>query len=122
MIKSRNLIVTRGAGFIDQILIRRLLQRDPRVVRVFNQSEPGLAAFKPEVDDDRCRFIAGNIRDKHRLTLAVNDIDIVVHTAAMKHVDISEYNPFEAVKTNAMTLQNLIDVGTYAGLYTIQSE
>ena len=110
MIADRNVLVTGGAGSVGWILIRRLLQRDPNVIRIFDQSEPGLAALKSELDDDRCRFLAGNVRDKDRLARAVDGIDIVVHTAAMKHVDISEYNPFEAVKTNVMGLQNLIDV------------
>ncbi|WP_267161063.1 polysaccharide biosynthesis protein [Halovenus salina] len=91
------------------MLVRRLLNRNPNVIRVFDQSEPGLAALKDELDDDRCRFLAGNIRDKDRLVRAVDDIDTVIHTAAMKHVDVCEYNPFEAVKTNVVGLQNLID-------------
>jgi len=110
MIADRNVLVTGGTGSVGRILIRRLLQRDPNVIRILDQSEPGLAALKPELDDGRCRFLVGNVRDKDRLARAVDGIDIVVHTAAMKHVDISEYNPFEAVKTNVMGLQNLIDV------------
>ena len=110
MISGKNILVTGGAGSIGRILIRRLLQQNPNVIRIFDQSEPGLAALKMELDDDRCRFLAGNIRDKDRLIRALDGIDIVIHTAAMKHVDVCEYNPFEAVKTNVMGLQNLIDV------------
>jgi len=116
MIANKNILVTGGAGSIGRILVRQLLQQDPDVVRIFDQSEPGLAAFKTELCDDRCRFLTGSIRDKNRLARAVDGIDIVVHTAAMKHVDISEYNPFEAVKTNVMGLQNLIDVSISAGV------
>ena len=86
------------------------------MIRVLDQSEPSLARLKAEVDDDRYRFLAGNIRDKDRLARAVDGIDVVIHTAAMKHVDISEYNPFEAVKTNVMGLQNLIDISIDAGV------
>jgi FlaA1/EpsC-like NDP-sugar epimerase len=110
MITGKNILVTGGAGSVGRVLVRRLLKEDPNVLRIFDQSEPGLAAFKSELDDSRCRFLAGNIRDKDRLARAVNGIDIVVHTAAMKHVDLSEYNPFEAVKTNVVGVQNLIDV------------
>ncbi|PSP68595.1 hypothetical protein BRC85_01765 [Halobacteriales archaeon QS_1_69_70] len=116
MIANKNILVTGGAGSIGRALVFRLLQKDPNVIRIFDQSEPGLAAFKAEVCDDRCRFLTGNIRDKNRLVRSVDGIDIVVHTAAMKHVDISEYNPFEAVKTNVMGLQNLIDVSIGAGV------
>jgi len=110
MIADKNVLVTGGAGSIGQILVRRLLQRDPNVIRILDQSEPGLAALKKTLNDGRCRFLAGNVRDKDRLRRAIDGIDVVVHTAAMKHVDISEYNPFEAVKTNVVGLQNLIDV------------
>lgn len=110
MIAGSNILVTGGAGSIGRILVDRLLQNDPNVIRVFDQSEPSLADLKAKLDDDRVRFLAGNVRDKDRLVRAMNGIDIVIHTAAMKHVDISEYNPFEAVKTNVMGLQHLIDV------------
>lgn len=109
MIDGKNILVTGGAGSVGTILTRRILKRDPNVVRIFDKSEPGLAALKKTLDDDRCRFLSGNIRDKDRLRRAVDDIDIVVHTAAMKHVDICEYNPFEAVQTNVVGLQNLIE-------------
>jgi FlaA1/EpsC-like NDP-sugar epimerase len=116
MIADRNVLITGGAGSVGRILIRRLLRRDPNVVRIFDQSEPGLAALKSELDDERCRFLAGNVRDKDRLKRAVDGIDIVIHSAAMKHVDVCEYNPFEAVKTNVMGLQNLIDVSIDANV------
>jgi len=109
MIEDNNILVTGGAGSVGTILVRRLLQRNPNTVRIFDQSEPGLAALKKTLDDDRCRFLAGNVRDKDRVERAVDGIDIVVHTAAMKHVDVCEYNPFEAVQTNIVGLQNLIE-------------
>jgi len=114
MITDKNVLVTGGTGSVGRILVRRLLEQEPNVIRVLDQSEPGLSAFKSAITDDRCRFLVGNIRDKDRLARAVDGIDIIVHTAAMKHVDISEYNPFEAVKTNVVGLQNLIDVSINA--------
>lgn len=116
MIKNKSVLITGGAGSVGGILTRRLLQHDPSVIRVLDQSEPGLAKLKTELDDSRCRFLAGNVRDKDRLARAVDGIDVVIHTAAMKHVNISEYNPFEAVKTNVMGLQNLIDASIDAGV------
>jgi len=116
MITDKNVLVTGGAGSVGQILVRRLLEQDPHVIRILDQSEPGLARFKSAIDNDRCRFLVGDVRDKDRLARAVDGIDIIVHTAAMKHVDISEYNPFEAVKTNVLGLQNLIDVSIDANV------
>jgi FlaA1/EpsC-like NDP-sugar epimerase len=116
MIADKNVLVTGGAGSVGTILIRRLLNQNPNVVRILDQSEPGLAALKKAIDDDRCRFLSGNVRDKDRLRRAVDGIDIVIHTAAMKHVDICEYNPFEAVQTNVVGLQNLIEASIDAGV------
>lgn len=109
MIEGRNVLITGGAGSVGRILTLRMLEEGARVVRIFDNHEPGLAAWKTDVDSDRCRFLLGDVRDKDRLDRAMEDIDIVVHTAAMKHVDISEYNPFEAVKTNVLGLQNVVD-------------
>lgn len=109
MISGQNVLLTGGAGSIGRSLIPRTLNRNPNVLRILDNNEPGLARLKSQFGDDRCRFLAGDVRDKDRLDRAIEDIDIVIHTAAMKHVDVCEYNPFEAVKTNALGLQNVVD-------------
>lgn len=109
MLTDRNVLVTGGAGSIGRALVSRFLSEEPNVVRIFDNSEPGLSDLKTKLNDDRCRYLLGDVRDKERLERAMQGIDIVVHTAAMKHVDISEYNPFEAVKTNVVGLQNVVD-------------
>jgi len=110
MIDGRSVLLTGGAGSVGRILIPRLLEEGPDVLRIFDNNEPGLASLKSEFgDDSRCRFLSGDVRDKDRLDRAMEGIDLVVHTAAMKHVDVCEYNPFEAVKTNTLGLQNVVD-------------
>lgn len=110
MIEGSKVLITGGAGSVGGLLSKHFLEKDPEVLRIFDNSEPSLAEIDKELGDDpRCRFLAGDIRDRDRLDRAVEDVDVVVHTAAMKHVDISEYNPFEAVKTNVVGLQNVID-------------
>lgn len=109
MIADNTILLTGGAGSVGRSLIPRLLDREPQTLRILDNSEPGLASLKSDIDDDRCRFFAGDVRDGDRLTRAMEGVDVVVHTAAMKHVDICEYNPFEAVKTNALGLQNVVD-------------
>ncbi len=108
-IQDQNVLITGGAGSVGRALISRMLAEGAGVVRIFDNNEPGLADLKTELGDDRCRYLVGDVRDRDRLARAMENIDIVVHTAAMKHVDISEYNPFEAVKTNVLGLQNVID-------------
>ncbi|MCU4974976.1 polysaccharide biosynthesis protein [Halobacteria archaeon AArc-m2/3/4] len=109
MISGKNILLTGGAGSVGRALVPKILEQDPAVLRVLDNNEPGLAKVRSSIDDDRCRYLAGDVRDKDRLARAMEDIDIVIHTAAMKHVDVCEYNPFEAVKTNALGLQNVVD-------------
>ncbi|OYR79706.1 capsule biosynthesis protein CapD [Halorubrum ezzemoulense] len=83
---------------------------------MFDNSEPGLSSLQAELDDQRCRFFAGDVRDDDRLSRAMIDVDTVFHTAGMKHVDLCEYNPFEAVKTNTLGLQNVVDAAINASV------
>lgn len=108
-VDGRRVLVTGGSGSVGRILVPAFLECDPAVVRILDNYEPGLSRLKSQLEDDRCRFLLGDVRDKERLERAMQDIDLVVHAAAMKHVDISEYNPFEAVKTNVIGLQNVVD-------------
>ena len=109
MLTGQNVLLTGGAGSVGRSLITRLLRTDLNVLRILDNNESGLASLQTRLDDDRCRYLSGDVRDKDRLARAMEDIDIVIHTAAMKHVDICEYNPFEAVKTNSLGLQNVVD-------------
>lgn len=116
MINGNTVLLTGGAGSVGRSLVPRLLDQDPQTLRILDNSEPGLASLKSEISDDRCRFFAGNIRDSDRLSRAMSGVDVVIHTAAMKHVDICEYNPFEAVKTNTLGLQNVVDAAIDANV------
>ncbi|WP_050033590.1 polysaccharide biosynthesis protein [Halorubrum halophilum] len=116
MINGNTVLLTGGAGSVGRSLVPRLLDRDPQTLRILDNSESGLASLKSDISDERCRFFAGNIRDSDRLSRAMAGVDVVFHTAAMKHVDICEYNPFEAVKTNALGLQNVVDTAIDANV------
>lgn len=72
--------------------------------------------MKQEFKDERIRFFIGDVRDKERLYRAFDGVDIVIHAAAMKHVDACEYNPFEAVKTNIHGAQNIIEAAIDRGV------
>ena len=119
MINGNNVLLTGGAGSVGSMLAPRLLERDPKVLRIFDSDEAGLAELKSTFDDDRCRFLAGNVRDEDRLLRAMENIDVVIHTAAMKHVDVCEYNPFEAVKTNVLGIQNVVDAAIDTGVQRV---
>jgi len=108
--KNKNIIVTGGTGSIGSEIVRRVLQYNPKVVRILSRDESKQFELEQEIGDiENVRFLIGDVRDKDRLKRAFEDIDIVFHAAAMKHVPACEFNPFEAVKTNVVGTQNVID-------------
>ncbi len=108
--EGKTILVTGGAGSIGSEIVRTLLKFDPKVVRVLDINETGLYELEHELNSEKLRLFVGDIRDKDRLKRAIEGVDIVFHAAALKHVPVCEYNPFEAVKTNVVGTQNLIDV------------
>jgi len=108
--KDKSILVTGGAGSIGAEIVKSLLKFDPKVVRVLDINETGLFDLEQELQSEKLRILVGDIRDKDRLRRAIEGIDIVFHAAALKHVPLCEYNPFEAVKTNVLGTQNIIDV------------
>ena len=110
--REKRILVTGGTGSIGSELVRKLLQCKPAVVRVFSNDENAQFELEQELleHSERLRFLVGDVRDKERLKRAVENIDIVFHAAALKHVPLCEYNPFEAIKTNVFGTQNLLEV------------
>ena len=109
MFKGKKILITGGTGSLGQALTKRLLEKDVDTIRIFSRNESSQIQMESKFNDNRLRFLLGDIRDKERLTIAMEDIDIVFHAAALKHVPKIEYNPFEAIKTNVIGSQNVID-------------
>ena len=111
LFKGKKILITGGTGSIGQEIVREILTYEPEVVRILDVDETKQFELQQEYGDpENIRFLLGDIRDKERLRHAIEGIDIVFHTAALKHVLACEYNPFEAVKTNVIGMQNLIEV------------
>ena len=109
MFENKKILITGGTGALGQSLTKRLLENKVDTIRILSRNEEKQNTMKEKSVDDRLRFFIGDIRDKERLRRALEDIDIVFHTAALKHVPVIEYNPFEAIKTNVIGSQNVID-------------
>jgi FlaA1/EpsC-like NDP-sugar epimerase len=108
---GKRILVTGGTGSIGSEIVEQLLAYNPAVIRIFSRNEHNqYVAQHRWRDHSNLRYLLGDIRDKERLNRACEDIDIIFHAAALKHVPACEYNPFEAVKTNVLGTQNLIEV------------
>ncbi len=107
--KGAKVLIVGGTGTIGQSLLREILLDNPEVVRLFSRDEYKQFQLQQEYKEyTNIRYLIGDVRDNNRLERAMQDIDYVFHTAAMKHVPACEYNPFEAVQTNVLGTQNVI--------------
>jgi len=109
MFKGKKILITGGTGSLGQALTKRLLNYDVDTIRIFSRNENEQVKMSSKLKDPRLRFLIGDIRDSNRLERAMEDVNVVFHAAALKHVPIVEYNPFEAVQTNILGSQNVIN-------------
>ena len=109
MFKDKTILITGGTGSLGQALTKRLLGMGPQAIRIFSRNESKQIEMESDFDDKRLRFFVGDVRDSERLFSALEDVDVVFHAAALKHVPKIEYNPFESIKTNVIGSQNVID-------------
>jgi len=109
MFKGKKILITGGTGSLGQALTKKLLSYEPEAIRIFSRNESKQIEMESEFDNPRLRFFMGDVRDSERLYYALEDVDIVFHAAALKHVPKIEYNPFESIKTNVIGSQNVID-------------
>src|SRR3989338_431521 len=110
LFRNKAILVTGGVGSIGSEIVNQLLTHKPRQIRVFDNRETELFHMQHRLDrHENLRFLLGDIRDKDRLKMAMENVDFVFHAAALKHVPSCEYNPFEAVKTNVYGTQNVIE-------------
>lgn len=107
-LKNKTVLVTGGAGSIGSILTKKLLEYPIRAVRVLDIDEHALFRLNRSVNDHRLRPLLGSVLDKERIEMAGNHVDIVFHMAAVKNLEITEYNPIETIETNINGTVNMI--------------
>jgi UDP-N-acetylglucosamine 4,6-dehydratase len=119
-INGARILITGGTGSFGQRLVKTLLDRhDPRRVVVYSRDEAkqtDMALKYPAGPKSPIRYFIGDVRDVERLGMAMRDIDIVIHTAALKHVPVAEYNPFECIRTNVHGAENVVNAALRCGV------
>ena len=120
---DKTILITGGTGSLGKKLIGVLLQKHhPRKIIVFSRGEVKQHEMRmSDFDHSSLRYFIGDVRDQNRLNRAFQDVDIVVHAAALKQVPACEYNPFEAVLTNVMGAKNVIDAALNQGVGTVMA-
>jgi FlaA1/EpsC-like NDP-sugar epimerase len=108
ILKNKKILVSGGAGSVGTTLIKKLLEYPVDSIRVLDINEHALFELKHEITDPRLRLLLGSILDKERIEMAGKNVDIVFHTAAIKNIEISEYNPIETIDTNINGTVNMI--------------
>ena len=108
--KNKVILITGGTGSIGLGIIKQLMNFQPKQIRIFSNDENSIVEVKETIGNHKIfQFMVGDVRDKDRLQLAIRNVDIVFHAAAMKHIDICEQNPFDAVKTNVIGTSNILE-------------
>lgn len=123
-LSNKSILITGGTGSFGKMFTKLILKNHPKVKRLVILSRDEQKHFQmaqefPESEYPQIRYFIGDVRDSKRLETAFEDIDIVIHAAAMKHVHLAEYNPMECVKTNINGAENVIDAALKTGVKNV---
>jgi len=119
MLNNKTILITGGTGSFGQKFAQRILtEYNPKKIIIYSRDEYKQYVMRSRFKDydEKLRFFIGDVRDKDRLYRAFTDVDVVIHSAALKHVTVAEYNPIEAIKTNINGAMNIIDAAIDCGV------
>lgn len=119
-LQGKSLLITGGTGSFGKRFVRTALEKlDLKRLVVFSRDELKQYEMQQKLNSPKLRFFIGDVRDRSRLRRALDGIDVVVHAAALKQVPACEYNPFEAIKTNVMGAENIINESIDQGVQRV---
>ena len=123
-LNGKSILITGGTGSFGKMFTKLILERNPDVKRlvILSRDEQKHFQMAQEFSEQKypqIRYFIGDVRDEKRLQTAFEDIDIIIHAAAMKHVHLAEYNPMECVKTNINGAENVINAALKTGVKNV---
>jgi UDP-N-acetylglucosamine 4,6-dehydratase/5-epimerase len=107
-LRNKVVLITGGSGSVGSVLTKKILEYPVKAVRVFDIDEHSLFKLGRAINDPRLRLLLGSIQDKERVEIACNEVDIVIHAAAVKNIEITEFNPIETIDVNINGTVNMI--------------
>jgi len=120
LFENKKILITGGTGSWGHELVKQLLNENPEEIRIFSRNESVQFMMKQEFDNHpKLHFIIGDIKEKETLMDACQNIDYLFHLAALKHVPICEHQPLEALKTNVIGTQNVIDAAIAQNVHKV---
>lgn len=124
MLNNKSVLITGGTGSFGKQFIKTILERYPNVKKIIIYSRDELKQFElkqqyPMRDYPQLRFFIGDVRDQQRMVQACEDVDVIIHAAAIKQVDTAEYNPTECIRTNVTGAENVIHAALHCGVNNV---
>lgn len=112
-----SVLITGGSGFFARAFVEECLRRSVSRICIYSRGEARQADLRAALGDpSECRWFIGDVRDVGRLSQAMREVELVVHAAALKRIEVAEYDVSEVVKTNVMGTLNVVDAATAAGV------
>lgn len=116
MFKSKTLLITGGTGSFGNVVLNRFLKTDIGEIRIFSRDEKKQDDMRKAYQNDKIKFYLGNVREPNSIRDAMVGVDYVFHAAALKQVPSCEFFPLEAVKTNVIGTENVLNAAIDAGV------
>ena len=116
MFKNKILLITGGTGSFGNVVLRKFLDTDIKEIRIFSRDELKQDDMRKYYNNDRLKFYIGDVRDKNSIDDAMRGVDYVFHAAALKQVPSCEFYPMQAVKTNVIGTENVLNSAINAGV------
>ncbi|RTY83748.1 NAD-dependent epimerase/dehydratase family protein [Flavobacterium sp. ZB4P23] len=119
MLKNKILLITGGTGSFGNAVLKKFLNTDIKEIRIFSRDEKKQDDMRHQIQNPKVKFYIGDVRDKRSVDLAMTGVDYVFHAAALKQVPSCEFFPMQAVQTNVLGTDNVLDSAIHNGVKNV---